>query len=62
MSDDINIIQTLCEGQPEHIQRLIKAAYYKGCSDGMELVNNPVKIEKKEGNVVFLRPLNSVPQ
>jgi len=59
MSDDI--IKTLCDGQPEHIQRLIKAAYYKGCADGMDVANNPVNIEKKEGNVVFLRPLNSVP-
>jgi len=61
MSDDINIIKTLCDGQPEHIKRLIQAAYYKGCADGMEVAKNPTKIERKEGNVVFLRPLNFAP-
>lgn len=59
----MDIIKTLCEGQPDRIQRLIQAAYYKGCSDGMDLAKGPTtKIERKEGNVVFLRPLNSVPQ
>lgn len=56
MSD---IIKTLREGQPEHIQRLIQAAYYTGCAEGMNAAKNTIKIERKEGNVVFLRPLNS---
>ncbi len=58
MSD---IIKTLREGQPEHIQRLIQAAYYTGCSEGMSVAKDTTKIERREGNVVFLRPLNSAP-
>lgn len=57
-----DIIKTLCEGQPQRIQRLIQAAYYKGCTDGMSLNDaTELKVERKEGNVIFLRPLNSAP-
>ncbi|KKM25235.1 hypothetical protein LCGC14_1597000 [marine sediment metagenome] len=61
MSNDI--IKTLREGQPDRIQRLIQAAYYVGCTEVLNLaVGDKLEVERKEGNVVFLRPLNSAPQ
>ncbi len=59
----LDIIKTLREGQPEHIQHLIQAAYYAGGAEAMRLAAaDKLEVERKEGNVVFLRPLNSVPQ
>ena len=58
----LDIIKTLREGQPEHIQHLIQAAYYAGGAEAMRLAAAELEVERKEGNVVFLRPLNSVPQ
>jgi hypothetical protein len=52
----MNVIEELCKGQPEHIQQKIKAAYWQGCVEGMSLANSPeAKIERQEGNVVYLR-------
>lgn len=50
------LIKDLCEGQPEKIQMKIKAAYWHGCNDGIAFAESTdSKVERKEGNVVFLK-------
>jgi len=51
----MNMIELLCKGQPEDIQRKIKGAYWQGLNEGMAFANSTEsKIERKEDNVVFL--------
>ena len=57
MSDiDKSVVADLCEGLPEDVQIIVKAAYWQGCVDGLEAAkSNKHKIERQEDNVIFLK-------
>ena len=45
----------LREGESEEMQRWITGTYYAGCNAGMELKEFKSKIDRREGNVVYLK-------
>ena len=53
---DENIVLELCKGQSQKVQTLIKVAYWRGCSDGINTAKpTEDKVERRENNVVYLK-------
>ncbi len=52
----MTLLEELCKGQSENIQKTIKAAYWQGCAEGLAAGRSPAaKIERKEDNIIYLR-------
>ena len=53
---DENIVLKLCKGQSQEVQKIIKVAYWSGCSDGINAAKpTEDKVERRENNVTYLK-------